>query len=134
MIKMIKELINKAIQAREKSYSPYSNFKVGASVMGESGKIYSGCNIENAAYSPTICAERVAIFKAISNGEREIKKIALIGSTDSFTYPCGVCSQVMTEFASDDFEIIVAKNIEEYVSYSLDDLMPNSFRARDMGR
>lgn len=134
MIKMIKELINKAIQAREKSYSPYSNFKVGASVMGESGKIYSGCNIENAAYSPTICAERVAIFKAISNGEREIKKIALIGSTDSFTYPCGVCRQVMTEFASDDFEIIVAKNIEEYVSYSLDDLMPNSFRARDMGR
>ncbi|NMB09743.1 MAG: cytidine deaminase [Tissierellia bacterium] len=131
---MIKELINKAIQAREKSYSPYSNFKVGASVMGESGKIYSGCNIENAAYSPTICAERVAIFKAISNGEREIKKIALIGSTDSFTYPCGVCRQVMTEFASDDFEIIVAKNIEEYVSYSLDDLMPNSFRARDMGR
>lgn len=134
MIKMIKELINKAIQAREKSYSPYSNFKVGASVMGESGKIYSGCNIENAAYSPTICAERVAIFKAISNGEREIKKIALIGSTDSFTYPCGVCRQVMIEFASDDFEIIVAKNIEEYVSYSLDDLMPNSFRARDMGR
>lgn len=134
MIKMIKELINKAIQAREKSYSPYSNFKVGASVMGESGKIYSGCNIENAAYSPTICAERVAIFKAISNGEREIKKIALIGSTDSFTYPCGVCRQVMTEFASDDFEIIVAKNIEEYVSYSLDDLMPNSFRVRDMGR
>lgn len=131
---MIKELINKAIQAREKSYSPYSNFKVGASVMGESGKIYSGCNIENAAYSPTICAERVAIFKAISNGEREIKKIALIGSTDSFTYPCGVCRQVMTEFASDDFEIIVAKNIEEYVSYALDDLMPNSFRARDMGR
>ena len=131
---MIKELINKAIQAREKSYSPYSNFKVGASVMGESGKIYSGCNIENAAYSPTICAERVAIFKAISNGEREIKKIALIGSTDSFTYPCGVCRQVMTEFASDDFEIVVAKNIEEYVSYSLDDLMPNSFRARDMGR
>ncbi len=131
---MIKELINKAIQAREKSYSPYSNFKVGASVMGESGKIYSGCNIENAAYSPTICAERVAIFKAISNGEREIKKIALIGSTDSFTYPCGVCRQVMTEFASDDFEIIVAKNIEEYVSYSLDDLMPNSFRVRDMGR
>ena len=131
---MIKELINKAIQAREKSYSPYSNFKVGASVMGESGKIYSGCNIENAAYSPTICAERVAIFKAISNGEREIKKIALIGSTDSFTYPCGVCRQVMTEFASDDFEIIVAKNIEEYVSYFLDDLMPNSFRARDMGR
>lgn len=131
---MIKELINKAIQAREKSYSPYSNFKVGASVMGESGKIYSGCNIENAAYSPTICAERVAIFKAISNGEREIKKIALIGSTDSFTYPCGVCRQVMIEFASDDFEIIVAKNIEEYVSYSLDDLMPNSFRARDMGR
>lgn len=134
MIKMIKELINKAIQAREKSYSPYSNFKVGASVMGESGKIYSGCNIENVAYSPTICAERVAIFKAISNGEREIKKIALIGSTDSFTYPCGVCRQVMIEFASDDFEIIVAKNIEEYVSYSLDDLMPNSFRARDMGR
>lgn len=134
MIKMIKELINKAIQAREKSYSPYSNFKVGASVMGESGKIYSGCNIENAAYSPTICAERVAIFKAISNGEREIKKIALIGSTDSFTYPCGVCRQVMTEFASDDFEIIVAKNIEEYMSYSLDDLMPNSFRVRDMGR
>lgn len=131
---MIKELINKAIQAREKSYSPYSNFKVGASVMGESGKIYSGCNIENAAYSPTICAERVAIFKAISNGEREIKKIALIGSTDSFTYPCGVCRQVMTEFASDDFEIIVAKNIEEYMSYSLDDLMPNSFRVRDMGR
>lgn len=131
---MINKLIEEAIQAREKSYSPYSNFKVGASVLGDSGRIYTGCNIENAAYSPTICAERVAIFKAISSGEKEIKKLAVIGSKENFTYPCGVCRQVMTEFASEDFEIIVVKNLNEYKIYSLNELLPYSFNAKDIGR
>lgn len=123
---MYKEIIKKAIDAKSKSYSPYSKFSVGAAVITEDGEIYSGCNIENASYTPTICAERTAIFKAISEGNRIIKKIAIIGSAKD-TFPCGVCRQVIREFQSEDMEIIVANSLEDYKVFKLEDLLPYSF-------
>ena len=106
-----KELCNLAIAAMEKAYAPYSGYKVGAALLSSSGKVYTGCNIENAAFSPTNCAERTAIFKAVSEGDREFLKIAVVGGKDGnvtdFFMPCGVCRQVMTEFCDDDFEVIV---------------------------
>lgn len=123
---MIKELIKAAIAAKEKSYSPYSNFKVGASVLMENKKIYSGCNIENAAYSPTICAERVAIFKGVSDGNRQILKLAVVGDSEE-TFPCGVCRQVIREFATDDTEIIIIKSENDYKIFKPDELLPKSF-------
>ncbi len=123
---MYKEIIKKAIDAKAKSYSPYSKFSVGAAVITEDGVMYSGCNIENAAYTPTICAERTAIFKAISEGNRIIKKIAIIGSTKD-TFPCGVCRQVIREFQSEDMEIIVANSLEDYKVFKLEELLPYSF-------
>lgn len=125
------ELINLAIKAMENSYSPYSGFKVGAALLCENGRVYTGCNIENAAYSPTNCAERTAFFKAVSEGERCFKKIAIVGGnngiiTDYIT-PCGVCRQVMREFCDDNFIILVAKNPDDYKEYSLIELLPQSF-------
>ena len=123
---MYKEIIKKAIDAKAKSYSPYSKFSVGAAVITEDGVMYSGCNIENAAYTPTICAERTAIFKAVSQGNRKIKQIAIIGSS-SYTYPCGVCRQVIREFQSEDMDIIVANSVEDYKVFKLEELLPYSF-------
>ncbi|MGL5086387.1 MAG: cytidine deaminase, partial [Clostridium sp.] len=94
-------LIQKAIEARELAYCPYSNFKVGAAVLFEDGEIYSGCNIENASYGGTNCAERTAIFTAVAKGNRKLKAIALIGDTKAYTYPCGLCRQVISEFVED---------------------------------
>ena len=122
-----KVLIEKAILARENSYSPYSNFKVGACLITEDGEFYSGCNIENAAYGPTNCAERTAIFKAVSEGKRKFSKIAVIGDEKNYCYPCGVCRQVISEFCDKDFEIICAKNVEEYEVYKLSELLPKTF-------
>nr|WP_312576327.1 cytidine deaminase [Sedimentibacter sp.] len=121
-----KLLIKIAIEAREKSYSPYSKFKVGAAVYTRSGRIFTGCNIESAAYSPTICAERVAVSKCISEGYRDIEKIAVVGSDKSISFPCGVCRQFILEFGR-DIKIICAKNIDTYKVYTIDDLTPNSF-------
>lgn len=127
------ELINLAIKAMNNSYSPYSRFKVGAALLCENDKVYTGCNIENAAYSPTNCAERTAFFKAVSEGERYFKKIAIVGGnngiiTDYIT-PCGVCRQVMREFCDDDFVIVIAKSEDDYKEYSLIELLPQSFGA-----
>ena len=126
-----KELLLTAIKEMEKSYSPYSNCKVGAALLCKNGKIFTGTNIENAAFSPTICAERVAIFKAVSEGEREFSKIAVAGGKDGIVYgifaPCGVCRQVLREFCSDDFQIILGENEEEYKVVALKDLLPLSF-------
>lgn len=122
-------LIEKAIEAREFAYVPYSNFKVGAAIETVSGKIYTGCNIENASYTPTNCAERTAIFKAVSEGHREIVKIAIVGNRD--TYPCGVCRQVMMEFAQ-NAEIIIANSTEDYKIYTLEELLPHGFGPRDL--
>ncbi|MCI6277396.1 MAG: cytidine deaminase [Clostridium sp.] len=128
-------LIEKAIEAREAAYTPYSNFKVGAAVLTEDGTIYSGCNIENASYGATNCAERTAIFKAVSEGHKKIKAIAVIGDTKAYTYPCGICRQVMLEFAeSGDIPVIIIKNKEEFITKTLDEIIPGSFTKRDLDR
>ena len=127
-----KELVLKAIDAMKNSYSPYSDFKVGAALLTENGKVYTGCNIENVAFGPSICAERVAFFKAISEGEKNFSKIAVVGGKDgiisSSTPPCGVCRQVMREFCNDDFEILIVRENENYEKVLLKDLLPNSFK------
>lgn len=126
-------LLNEARRAREKSYSPYSNYMVGAALMGKSGKIYHGCNVESASYSPTNCAERTAFFKAVSEGEREFTKIAVVGAkrgedTDEMCSPCGVCRQVMMEFGKpDEFEIILADGKDKGVCMTLKELLPFGF-------
>lgn len=127
-----KKLIEEALKARELSYSPYSNFRVGAAVETIDGKIYNGCNIEIASYSPTICAERTAIFKAISEGSEKIKKIAVVGDAED-TFPCGVCRQVMREFGS-NLEIIIANSVEDYKVYTLEDILPHSFGPEELDR
>jgi len=126
-----KELIRLAFDAMAKAYAPYSGYKVGAALLTASGKVYTGCNIENAAFGPTVCAERVAFFKAISDGERDFARIAVVGGkggevTDYFV-PCGVCRQVMSEFCGDDFSVIIAKSKDEYLSKTLNDLLPCRF-------
>ena len=126
-----KLLIKIAMEAREKSYSPYSGFKVGAAVYTKSGKVFTGCNIESASYSPTICAERVAISKCISEGYKDIEKIAVVGSDTKLSFPCGVCRQFMVEF-SKNIKVICAKNIDSYEIYSLSELLPHSFGPEDL--
>lgn len=125
-----RELIKKALEAQKIAYVPYSKFRVGAALTTEDGEVFSGCNIEVASYSPTICAERTAIFKAVSEGHRRIKSIAIVGDGD-FTYPCGVCRQVIREFGK-DATIIVANSVDEYREYKLDELLPNSFGPEDL--
>lgn len=124
------ELIEKAIEAKKNAYVPYSNFHVGAAVLTDDNTIYTGCNIENAAYTPTVCAERTAIFKAVSAGKTHIKKIAIVGDAD-MTYPCGVCRQVIKEFG-EDAEIIIANSKDDYKVYRLEDLLPHSFGPEDL--
>ncbi len=130
-----KQLIQEAFKAREKSYSPYSAFQVGAALLTASGKVYQGCNIENAALGPSNCAERTAFFKAISEGERDFISIAVVGGPAGkvagdldYTPPCGVCRQVMAEFCDPDrFRILLAKSADDYFSLSLKELLPYSF-------
>jgi len=126
-----KDLILKAMQARENSYSPYSNFKVGAALLTKNNKIYLGTNVENCAFGPTNCAERSALFSAISNGEKDFSKIAIIGSNNDFCYPCGVCRQVILELAP-RIEIICAKNENEFEVLNINDLLPKSFSQNDL--
>ena len=126
-----KELVILAKKAAEGAYAPYSGFTVGAALLAKDGKMYSGCNIENAAYSPTNCAERTAFFKAVSEGEREFSAIAVVGGKNldfkEFCPPCGVCRQVMSEFCDGDFRIILGRNDEELKVYTLKELLPLSF-------
>lgn len=129
-------LLTQAIQAMGKSYSPYSGCKVGAALLTKSGKVYTGTNIENAAFSPTVCAERVAFFKAISEGEAEFTAIAVVGGKNGkingIFAPCGVCRQVMREFCDDDFKIIMGINEAEYKTITLSELLPISFSPKDV--
>lgn len=125
-----KELINKAIDAKEKAYVPYSKFHVGAAVLTEDNEIFTGCNIEIASYSPTICAERTAIFKAVSEGHRKIKAVAVVGDANH-TFPCGVCRQVIREFGN-EATIIVANSQEDFKEFTLDELLPHSFGPDDL--
>lgn len=127
----IKELIKLAIEAREYAYVPYSNFKVGAVVLTKDGKTFSGCNIESASFTPTICAERTALAKAISEGHRDIDTIVVVGSLKKLSFPCGVCRQLIIEFGN-DIKIIVAKNINEYKTYTINELLPESFGPEDI--
>lgn len=126
-------LIELALNARKQAYTPYSGFQVGAALLTKSGKIYTGCNIENAAYTPTNCAERTAFFKAVSEGEREFEAIAIVGGAKEAEYldfcpPCGVCRQVMMEFCKpSEFQIILGRSKEEYKIYTLEELLPLGF-------
>ena len=124
------ELIQEAKKARERSYSPYSGFRVGAALLTKSGKVYHGCNIENAAYSPTNCAERTALFKAVSEGETEFVAIAVVGglgdTLSDVCAPCGVCRQVLAEFCTGDFKIVMGTP-DKIVTSTLADLLPYSF-------
>ena len=127
-----KYLIEQAIEARSHAYTPYSHFQVGAALLTKQGKVYKGCNIENAAYTPSNCAERTAIFKAVSDGEREFAAIAIVGSMEGEsntlpTGPCGVCRQVMAEFCSLDMPVIIAKSPADYITMTLGELLPLSF-------
>lgn len=129
----IQDLVAAAIEARRRSYSPYSHYQVGAALLAKDGQIITGCNIENAAYGPSNCAERTAFFKAVSEGVREFAAIAIAGSPEGekltqFAYPCGVCRQVMAEFCRpEDFRIIVAKSEEDYRIMTLAELLPEGF-------
>lgn len=126
-----KELLSLAVNAMEKSYSPYSNCKVGAALLCKNGKIFTGTNIENASFSPTVCAERVAVFKAVSEGETEFSEIAVVGGKDGkingIFAPCGVCRQVLREFCDDDFPIILGESENEFKKVTLKELLPLSF-------
>ena len=127
------ELILEAKKAREHAYTPYSHFRVGAALVTKSGKIYHGCNIENAAYSPTNCAERTAFFRAVYEGEREFTKIAVVGGpegsdADELCAPCGVCRQVMMEFCDpESFRIILAVSKDRYRTFTLKEILPLGF-------
>ena len=129
-----KKLSKIAIDARENAYVPYSKFKVGAAVLTEDGSIYTGCNIENASYGATNCAERTAIFKAVSEGHKKIKAIAIVGDMSTNTYPCGICRQVIVEFATEDIQIILVKNEEEYIVKSMEEILPGAFTKEDLSR
>ena len=129
------DLINAAAKSLRNSYSPYSGFKVGAALLCASGQIFCGCNIENASYSAGICAERTAIFKAVSEGEHEFVKLALVGGKDGkisdFCYPCGICRQVISEFCGADF-IIVTFDGKKIRTHTLGELLPLSFGRKNL--
>lgn len=130
-------LMNIAVKARENAYTPYSHFRVGAALLTLSGNIYTGCNIENASYTPTNCAERTAFFKAISDGEREFTAIAIVGGSENglseLCPPCGVCRQVMAEFCDKSFEIVLGTP-EKHAVYRLDEIIPLAFTRSDLSR
>ncbi|MGL4450766.1 MAG: cytidine deaminase [Sarcina sp.] len=127
------KLIRMAIEAREKAYCPYSDFKVGAAALFEDGNIYTGCNIENASYGATNCAERTAIFSGVASGARSLEAIAIIGDTKNFTYPCGICRQVMVEFAKDDnMKIYIVKSENDYIETTIGEIVPGMFSKKDL--
>lgn len=121
----IQKLIAAAKAAQQGAYVPYSGYAVGAALLADDGKIYTGCNIENASYTPTVCAERVAVFKAVSEGAKRVELIAVVAGED-MGYPCGVCRQVLREFGENG-TVVVAKDEENYHVHKLDELLPHSF-------
>jgi len=134
------ELIEMALEARKLAYAPYSKFKVGAALLGKNGVVYKGCNVENASYPATNCAERTAFFNAVIDGQKDFEAIALVGGAEratelDFCAPCGICRQVMREFCNPEtFEIIVAKNKNEYKVFTLAELLPESFGPENLHR
>lgn len=131
-----KTLCSFAIKAMNGAYAPYSGFKVGAALLAEDGKVFCGCNIENAAYSPTVCAERVAFFSAIAQDERQFKAIAVAGGKGGEIVgafpPCGVCRQVMAEFCSPDFTVLVVTGQDSFKKYTLGELLPEAFTPKNI--
>ena len=130
--KEIRDLICRAMQAQQQAYAPYSRFFVGAALLAADGTVYTGCNVENASYPAGNCAERTAVFKAVSEGRREFAAIAVVGGPEGavqdFCPPCGICRQVLAEFCDpESFRIILAKNEEEYESYTMAEMLPHSF-------
>ena len=127
----MKELVLQAEEAMKKAYAPYSGFCVGAALLGKRGRVYTGCNVENASFSPTICAERTAIVKAVSEGEREFAALAVAGGKDGVINgicpPCGVCRQVLAEFCKPDFPVYLGKGSGDYEAVTLQELLPLGF-------
>lgn len=130
---MREKLIHAVLKARENAYAPYSHYQVGAALLTEDGEIVTGCNVENASYGAACCAERTAVFKAVSEGKKRFQAIAIAGGMEGrepedYAYPCGICRQVLSEFAGkDDFSVIVVKSTEDYKEYQLSELLPWSF-------
>lgn len=126
----MEKLIQAALEAKKNSYSPYSGYSVGAAILTEDGRIFTGCNIENASYGATNCAERTALFSAVAAGCRKFTAIAIVGGKGEqadMPYPCGICRQMLSEFCDRDFKIIVAKNTDDFEEHTLGELLPYSF-------
>lgn len=126
------DLVREALEARRGAYAPYSHYAVGAALLTGEGWVYRGCNIENASYGATNCAERTAFFKAVSEGRRDFRAIAIAGGMEGeepvdYAYPCGICRQVMQEFGRGDFVVIVAKSVTDFLEYRLEELLPYGF-------
>jgi cytidine deaminase len=126
------ELVSRALIARDQAYAPYSKFKVGAAVKDEQGRIFTGCNIENSSYGASNCAERTAIFKAVSSGSRLIKQLAVVCDSEEYCRPCGICRQVMSEFASVDFCLLSARPDGSYQIFTMDEILPHAFSGVDI--
>jgi len=122
------KLVCAAIEAKQRAYAPYSGFRVGAAVAARSGRIYTGMNIENASYGATVCAERTAVFKAVSEGEKLIEAVAVVSDSEDYVFPCGICRQVLNEFAADDLKIICCKSNGDSAVYTLSELLPHAFK------
>lgn len=130
---IIQLLLKRAKQGRENAYVPYSKFKVGAAVLNGDGEVYTGCNIENVSYGLTNCAERTAIFKAVSNGKKDLKAIAIVADVgDNICMPCGACRQVIAEFMGEDSMIICANTEGDYKMFSVEDILPGAFTPKDL--
>lgn len=125
------ELVELAKKAMENAYVPYSHFRVGAALLTVDDEIYTGCNIENASFGGTNCAERTAVFKAVSEGKTKFKAIAIISDSDNYTYPCGICRQVLAEFGN-DIELIIANNKLEYKVHSFNEILPYAFTNEEL--
>lgn len=133
----VEKLIEQAFEAQKFAYTPYSHFRVGAALLAKNGRVFLGCNIENAGYTPTNCAERTALFKAVSEGVTEFEAIAIVGSMEGernelVTAPCGVCRQAMYEFGGDSLRVILAKSTTDYVDTTLGKLLPYGFGPRNL--
>ena len=128
----IKKMLRMAADAKERAYVPYSNFRVGACLKASSGAYYLGCNIENAAFTPTVCAERSAMFKAVYEGERQFEGIAIVSDSLNFISPCGVCRQVLAEFCDPEMPVICSDSEGNYKVYELRELIPLAFTKKDM--
>lgn len=126
------ELIKLAKEVQKKAHAPYSKFRVGSALLTEDGEVFTGCNIENSSYSLTICAERVAIFKAYSEGKRKFKKIAIVSDSKNFISPCGACRQVLMDLAGGELEVILTNSMGETKIFKLSELLPLSFGSKDL--